>query len=90
MGDYVKRCVSAATVHGNPGVTEILLGERRYTRARACPFMYRIPRLCIAHKRVYVYIRCRCIVYLYIVDDTRFTAAAIAVTEGHIPRDRSV
>lgn len=56
MGDYVKRCVSAATVHGNPGVTEILLGDVvTLVHTRAFPAYVRTPRLCIAYKRIYVY-----------------------------------
>lgn len=56
MGDYVKRCVSAATVHGNPGVTEILLSDI-VTLAHTRP-----PCLCThfaimySHRSVYTYI----------------------------------
>lgn len=60
MGDYVKRCVSAAaTVHGNPGVTEILLGNV-VTLAHTRLYM----RLAIIYRTYVSYIRPD--VYLYI------------------------
>jgi len=55
MGDYVKRCVSAATVHGNPGVTEILLGDvvtLAHARVRLCIAF----RDYVSHINAYTYI----------------------------------
>jgi len=90
MGDYVKRCVSAATVHGNPGVTEILLGDITLAHTRTPPCLCTHFMIIYSHRNVYIhiYIRCRCcIVYLYIAGDTHITAAAI-VYKGTLSRSR--
>lgn len=88
MGDYVKRCVSAATVHGNPGVTEILLGDVvTLAHTRVPPLIY-APRDYVSHISAYTYIRPMHCVFVYRERRITASAAAIAIYRGMHPGGR--